>query len=500
MILYLRNKAALAFEDPFLGIYVPAKETTNEGIFAIDSNDLNGLLRSNPEASSNLYALLTTGATGSVTYGTDLYISTDGVAGENKVDVGALGATAAEKASIAYAKLRNLVGAQIFIDPTGTTHLTKDLQSSLSALDTAINGLGNVTENLTWRPHVLAVTEDAQLNVSGPILISGMTFPLSDDDLPENINGSDMIEGTYVLYKGATAADDKLFKSVGGSLVLQSGINGLNDGYTYIVKHNLLGEWHSQELQALFTFFAGSGLIKISDVSWNVPEEGGMKSFTDIAAFVAAKQNPQNTWKQDELVFIVDVKRFVHVLSYNSTGAVEDTDWEWLFELSNTLYIDDTKVKVLDTAAFVLPNATATGEAGALMFNTASGMIMKHDGTDWESVSKSHLQFGGARVDGQYLSVAGVTSGQTGILAARDMRITAVAIKIGSGNLTKTFEVRVDGVKVGSDLVAVAGVVSVTGLALDVADGSYIQVFASADGAAALNVVAAVETCFTLPK
>jgi hypothetical protein len=96
-----------------------------------------------------------------------------------------------------------------------------------------------------------------------------------------------------------------------------------------------------------------------------------------------------------------------------------------------------------------------------------------------------------------------VTSGLTGFLMPRNAVITAITI-ISDGNnnnnKTKAFEVRVNGVlNTAIALVAGAGnkgTYTNANTNANVAAGDYVQLFSSATGSAAQNVIAVVEIAY----
>lgn len=502
MLLYLRNKNSEDFIDPLLGIVIPKKVVDNEGIFTIDQNDLNGLLRENDSSSSNLYKILTTGVSGALTYGVELYVSDDGSAGKDKNDIGSeAGALAADQAKMAYDKIRGLIAQDVYYDSSSTTNLTgsKNVASALNELDNIVTGLTSLTNTIQWRPAVQVMTYDTQFSGTSDILVSSLSFPLSDDDGAQTVSPSDLSDGKYLIYNDPVIANQKIWKVVGTSLVLQTGDDGLNEGYSYIVEKDLPAV-DILEKQAIYTYTNADGLIKLSDLSWELPKTYGMKSFADEAAFLADKAAGTNDYHLDEPVYISDVRRFVIVKTL-STGVAQGTDWAFLgdsgMEMAGSLELNLNNVKVVDGKSFVLPLTTTTPEIGSTKFNTTIGMICTYDGTDWLSANRQNVIYSASKTDGEYLSMGNKSSGTSGYLALRNMKIKAIGIKIGNGNKTKDFEIRIDGVIAGVVLsVGPSGALIDDTLDLDLASGKTLQVFSSSTGAPAKNVVVNVELAY----
>ena len=694
MMYYIRNKSANQFVDEFTGIVVPAKIGTDEGVFGLDANDLQGLLRQD----SQLQTLFNTGTVTSggnaFLYETDLYVSTDGTAGELKADVvpaSIVDATA--RRVYAYKTILRELAANIQYNGVDSNFLQteSDVQAAIDALDAKLAELSGVSETLQWRPAALAITEDPALNVAGPVAISGLGNTFSDDDLPGNFDiQTDLPDGKFILYKGTTPADDKLWKSDGTNLVLQTADEGLNPGYTFIVKNDLTNSPDEREKEALYTYTTLSGLIRIGDANWNdmslqdaytggnsielsagrpilitssggdprlaiddtdillkdsyltaglnlseatqaglgvdqwqvaheagtkangvydwsrpnspelpasivgalnalrddvneavtllntsptatdvdangsnligvkglpgvLPAGGlaegdngslqamleglvekiaasGGKTFVDQAAFEAAKA-AGTTFNAGEVVFIQDVNRFVEVIT-TTTAIVEGVDYVYvgstgnallgasyeinsdLVKLANILTVQKdvegyNKVSVDNSGIPTLFNFPES--ANADVFNAGSSSLVDGDTyydtslktlmvynaatAKWISTEKNLFQYGATTANGQYLSINGVQAASTGFLIARDSVLTRVAIVIADGNLTKAFEIRVNGVLAGSVINPVAGK-AILDLDIAVTEGDLIQVFAAAAGQPARNVVATVESAY----
>jgi hypothetical protein len=508
MLLYIRNKNNTNdFEDNFLGIFIPGKSGTEEGVFACDLNDLNGIMRYNESASDNLHQILSTGVSGSLTYGVDLYVSPDGTPGEDKVDVGAAGSTPAAKALLAYSELRELMARKVQYDGAASNYLSEDrnVQDAIDKLDQRLYNLTTLHEKLNFRNHVKAITADNQFNVSGPLPVTSVTFPLSDDMDPYNVDASTFVNGTYILYKGATPTDDKIFKVESGEFILQTGDYAINKGYTYIVKHDLLEEWEYRENQAMYSWDENQGLFKLADIDWNEPLPGGMKSYNTISEFLADKAEPRTEFTEHELVFIVDAKRFVMVLTHETLGVTHNVDWAYIgssgYELSGTLRVDTEDTKVLDNKNLIIPNNSPAPKLQSIKYDPTTGLNFVYNGTEWLSVLRKDITFASNHADGQYLNLGTMRSGLSGWLANRNLKIKSISAKIGSGNQTKEIEIRVNGTTVSIHTPTASGVIIVNNLDLMVYEGEFIQVFASSDGltsAAALNVSVSLEVSYVI--
>jgi hypothetical protein len=250
-------------------------------------------------------------------------------------------------------------------------------------------------------------------------------------------------------------------------------------------------------------------------------------------------------FKVGEPVYIADINRFVEVLVLG-TAIVEGTDWDVVGGNATTaaiggagFYVDTTdtaqivatneinfnsawtsigtvngnrldvtdngaegSVKVNDNTALILGSratALTSTASGATYYDTdvASLMVFDATRTKWVSASKQLLQFGASNADGQYLTINGVQSGLTGFLMPRNAVITSITVKQAGGNDTKGFEVRVDGAALGGGTFAlVGGAHSATNYNLNVAAGSFVQLFAAAAGQSAKNVVATIEIAY----
>jgi hypothetical protein len=389
-------------------------------------------------------------------------------------------------------------------DGSATNYLNEDrnVQDALDRLDQRLYNLTTLHEKLNFRNHVKVITADNQFNVAGPLAVASVTFPLSDDFTPPNVDASTFANGTYLLYKGATPTDDKIFKVVEGEFVLQTGDYAINDGYTYIVLHDLLEEWDYKENQSMYSWDDQQGLYKLADIDWNEPLPPGMRSYDTLADFLADKAEPRTTYTKNELVFIVDSRRFVMVLTHETLGVTHNVDWAYIgssgYELSGTFRVDTEDAKVLDNKNLIIPNNSPAPKLQAIKHDLTTGLDFVYNGTEWVSILRKDITFASNQADGQYLNIGSMRSGLSGWLANRNLKIKSIAIKIGAGNLTKVIEIRVDGNTISTHTPDASGVGIVNNLDIMVYEGEFIQVFASADGAACVNVCVNLEVAYVI--
>ena len=464
MLFYLHNLSNedLIFND--IGLIVP-----EDGYFIIETPSINDFLREG----STLREAIKNDTT--YTYNTDFVVSRNS---DVAITTDFLTSTEALPA------LTNGPAKEVFFENQNNGFLAENVQDAIEEVQNKVSGL-------TWRAPVLAITSDNQLSGGGTIDISGLTLPFSDDDLPKNLDSGDLTEGTYILYKGATAGDDKLYKVIGTDLVEKEDINGLNNGYAFVVEHDLLEDVHADENAAIYIFTDEDGLQRIASVNWG--EAAGLKSYSNVGDFTTAKSSASISFKVGEVVYIQDVNRFVEVLT-NTNDAVEDTDWSYIGGQNNQIggpeYVFNTEV------VFDVKDNSSSEIHGATYYDSDVSTLMVYDSnrSKFISISKNLLQFGSSHANGQYLSINGVISGLTGFLIPYDSVITKITV-IGTGNLTKEFEIRVNGTNL-TTFSLVDGKYSSTDANFNITDGDYLQFFASPGGSPARNVVATIELAY----
>jgi hypothetical protein len=253
MLFTLRNYSNSELSLSDIGLVIPLN-----GEFLLDSSNINNFLQNG----SSLYNLLASNtAIGSVTYPAD---GVTPVMGDNSLVV--LAGTKLLKRSEALVALTGGIASETFYDNTISGLTSVDVKSALDEVNTKVASLASVTPE--YRNGVLAISQDAQLNVAGPLTIASMTFPLSDDEGTANVTVALLTSGKFILYKGATASDDKLWKSDGTTLTLQTGTEGLVNNYAYVVDNDLINTPDAKEKQSFYVYITSSGLTKLSDVNW----------------------------------------------------------------------------------------------------------------------------------------------------------------------------------------------------------------------------------------
>jgi hypothetical protein len=269
LIFYLHNLSTsnLVFED--IGLVVPV-----DGYYEIETPSLNDFLR----VGSFLRQAIESDVT--YTYGTDFVVSR--LADETDT-IQYLTSTEALPA------LTSGTASETFFENKNNSFLAENVQD---AIEEVLSDMEGQLSGLTWRSPVLVITSDTQISTGGTIAISGLTFPLNDDETPDNITSGDLVEGKYILYKGATSGDDKLYSVIGTDLVEQTGEDGLNGGYAYVVKNDLLEDVAENENGALYLFTDSNGLQRIGSINWdNVTLQNAYTGGNSIALDV---DNPFN--------------------------------------------------------------------------------------------------------------------------------------------------------------------------------------------------------------
>lgn len=321
MQLFLHNLSVtnLALND--IGVVIPASS-----YFEIDTASLNDLLRTN----SALKGLIAGG-----TYNTDLVISTN----VNPLST-AFFLTAVE----ANAVLTNGTADEIYFDASATDIIGKTVRSAIVEVNTK---LGTLSSGITWRTPVFAITGDAQLTAGGTVSLTGMTFPLSDDEAPTQLVVGDFTAGKYVLYSDGTPANDKIYLVVGTNLVQQTAVNGVVAGYTYVVDNDLLDTPDVAEKYALY-LSTPDGLKKIGDIDFNASSlqksyAGGstitltngnaltIKNYTGLKDILTVLSNGTGTqYKVDADVVTFKDTNLTSGIALSETGANTFIANEWI--------------------------------------------------------------------------------------------------------------------------------------------------------------------------
>jgi hypothetical protein len=450
MLFYIRNTTGSAYADTFLGLEIPAKATTNEGIFAIDSNSLEGLLR----VGSNLNLIFTTGTDGSVSYGSSgIYVSEDGTAGENKADIGAAGADAEEKALIAYRKIREAEASKIYFDGSGTNYATTDtdVATALASIDTQLSTVSGLSDTLVWRPSVEFITEDSTFDAAGPLTIASITTPLSDDEAPITYNNPAV---NVVITDGdlatAIAANIRaetfpgwVVSGTGADVVFTSTIYGALPGTNSFTLNTTTG-------------VTGNFVITTSG-SNGVSEEITLTISGTASGTGSVDINLRNTVLTDALV------TGKYVLYKGTTGANSS-----LWKSNGTSLVKQTSSEgLVDGYAWIVKSdfidSPASAENQSLyVFSDVSGLVKISD-VDWGEISLQEAYNGGATItvvggtpfvvgpNGISVSLAtGITTtkiGQTGGVTVTDTgTASAATLTFKDGNLTAAVPISESGV------------------------------------------------------
>lgn len=143
----------------------------------------------------------------------------------------------------------------------------------------------------------------------------------------------------------------------------------------------------------------------------------------------------------------------------------------------------EIKIKQIEKRV-VIPTAGTTPPASPVNGETwfGNGVVWVYDSTrsKWLSIDRVGLEFGAQRSNGTYLNASGGnTSGYGGIL--RDGTIIGVMARAAAGHLTKTFEIRANGVMI-STFSLVAGVYRNAVLNVDFNSGDWLGVWSSTAG------------------
>lgn len=120
------------------------------------------------------------------------------------------------------------------------------------------------------------------------------------------------------------------------------------------------------------------------------------------------------------------------------------------------------------------------------------GVVYGYDGTrsKWLSVDQPLLHYSTNKADGNYL-LAGFTADiNSGFTVPRNATIVGLSASVGSGNLTKGFEIRKNGVNTALISFSVSsGVYQSITSDVDLSSGDVLQVYASATGSPASSVM-----------
>lgn len=470
MILYLHNLTASAQTYNDIGLVVPAN-----GYFEIDTVSINDFLR-------NGSALKTAIAGG--TYGTDLVVSKNSDAG-----ITADRLTSNE----AIAALSGGAASETYYDNTSSGLTSENVQNAIDEVHTLV---GNLETGLSWRAPAIArildfVADDAARPSSG----------LSEGDFVVTIDNGNLYKwsgSAWVLQGSAGDAYGVRFIDLSNATedisILPDDTNPVETisasvGWALIVLDD------GDAKQAAYVY-DGTNWIKIADVDWGELPEAGAKVYANLSAFTTAKSTG-STFKLNEPIFIADINRFVEVLVIG-TGVAENTDWAYVGASGNAI----AGPAINYNTEIVLKNAASSAitTSGAAYYDTDIDSIVVYDAdrSKWISAHKQLLQFGASKADGQYLTINGVQSGLNGFLMPRNAVITAIAVRQAGGLATKGFEIHVDGSAVGgAGTFALSSSVHTNNAAnINVAAGSYIQIFASATGDKAENVIATIEIAY----
>jgi hypothetical protein len=120
------------------------------------------------------------------------------------------------------------------------------------------------------------------------------------------------------------------------------------------------------------------------------------------------------------------------------------------------------------------------------------GVVYGYDGTrsKWLSIYQIVTHFSSSKADGNYL-LAGFTADlNSGFTCPRDATIIGVSASVGSGNQSKAFEIRKNGVATSLISFSVSsGIYSSVANDVDLTSGDILQVYASATGTPAQSVM-----------
>lgn len=125
-----------------------------------------------------------------------------------------------------------------------------------------------------------------------------------------------------------------------------------------------------------------------------------------------------------------------------------------------------------------------TGVASGQIINR-NGVVYSYDGTrsKWLSIDQPILSYQARLGDANYLSTGDHSDINSGFTAVRDGTIIGVSASGGSGNQTKAFAIRINGVLTDlSTFALTAGKHNDDTLDLDFSAGDVIQIYTSADG------------------
>lgn len=379
----------------------------------------------------------------------------------------------------------NLIGAKGIdgVTPTGgAVGEDSNLQAMLEGIAT-IASSGNSYENgLTLDTGVVRL--GGSLNQNTFIdTTEDYDFIVGRDNLPPNSGGNGLYIGNHIEIGLQDTGFLAFYSSAGGTAFFDTRNPGEQVGIVYF------GDYEND--------FVDRSLVTKQYVDTAVGNAGG-KTFTDTAAFTAAKTDiANNPFNVGEVVFIQDINRFVKILT-SDNDIVEGTGWNYvgssLDAVSGAPYHYGTSLVLHSTTSAVAGSDTS----GATYYDTEVASIMTYDEvrSKYISAHKQLLQFGASNANGQYLTINGVQSGLSGFLMPRNAVVTGITVKQAGGNQTKGFEIRVDGSLVGSSFVLDSGVYSDTLLNINIPSGSFVQLFAAAAGAPARNVVATIEIAY----
>ena len=157
---------------------------------------------------------------------------------------------------------------------------------------------------------------------------------------------------------------------------------------------------------------------------------GGLKSYADEAAFIAAKEAGDEYLPVNTLVLIRDTNRFAMVL-VEGTNAAENTDWDYLWGSARALDGAEFNVTSTDTtinssgAVSVTGDSIALSASGAELDLTTDGAVSlsSYDGQEIDITSDTAVNIdGGALVAVEATAVT--VDGATTITAPLDTAIT----------------------------------------------------------------------------
>lgn len=168
---------------------------------------------------------------------------------------------------------------------------------------------------------------------------------------------------------------------------------------------------------------------------------------------------------------------------------------------SGILSVADTTVQLalntIDQRIFTGAATPAPVVAGTLWYNTTAGWncLMQYDAsrTKWLSVAEFTLGWGHDSPDGQLLAGYGITvaSAGTGIRIPRNCCVKRISARCTSGNVTKRYDVYVNGATVLNFSLANVGgngVYHSNAVNLDLAENDAVWIWAAAAGLASNDV------------